>query len=89
MRIAFLHFIKSRSAVQRASQNLQIVNFLKYYKELEYKNLTTFMTYVVEPILSECVKISKLKILPKSRDSTVHLVGVEFPPEYGSRQYLN
>ena len=30
MRIAFLHFIKSRSAVQRASQNLQIVNFLKY-----------------------------------------------------------
>ena len=52
MRIAFLHFIKSRSAVQRASQNLQIVNFLN-------KNLTT---YVVEPILSECVKISKLKI---------------------------
>ena len=30
MGIAFLHFIKSRSAVQRASQNLQIVNFLKY-----------------------------------------------------------
>ena len=30
MRIACLHFIKSRSAVQRASQMLQIVNFLKY-----------------------------------------------------------
>ena len=32
MRIAFLHFIKSRSAVQRASQNLQIANFLKFFE---------------------------------------------------------
>ena len=30
MRTAFLHFIKSRSAVRRFTHNLQIVNFLKY-----------------------------------------------------------
>ena len=54
MGIAFLHSTKSRSAVQRASQNLQNVNFLKYSKELEYEHFTT---YVVEPILSDCVKI--------------------------------
>ena len=36
MGIAFLHFIKSRSAVQRASENLRIVNFLKYYTPFKH-----------------------------------------------------